>query len=131
MTNIAVEAKTSQKILIIEDEGEMCLVLNILLTNEEVELEHVKDLSTAAGYLKEKQPSLIILDNKLPDGYGVDFIGFLKRNYPSIKIIMITGFDGSVGDVALENGADVFLEKPFTKQQLFESVRALLNPGSN
>jgi len=127
MTNTTAGIKAAQKILIIEDEGEMCLVLNILLSNEDIELEHVKKISSAVEYLKQNQPSLIILDNKLPDGYGVDFINFLKRNYPGIKIVMITGYDNSVKDVALENGADLFLEKPFTKQQLFESIRSLLN----
>jgi len=117
---------SAQRILIIEDEGEMCLVLNILLSDEDVELEHVKNLSTAIEYLQRTQPSLIILDNKLPDGYGVDFISYLKKHYPDIKIIMITGFDGSVKDVAMENGADSFLEKPFTKQQLFDCVKELL-----
>jgi len=126
MTNPAVETRTLQKVLIIEDEGEMCLVLNILLNEEDVELEHVKTLSAATEYLESKQPALIILDNKLPDGYGVDFISFVKRHYPSIKIIMITGFDGAVEDIAMENGADYFLQKPFTKEQLFRSIKSLL-----
>jgi len=120
------EARTAQKVLIIEDEGEMCLVLNILLNDEDVEPEHVKTLTAAVEYLETTQPALIILDNKLPDGYGVDFISYLKKNYPLVKIIMITGYDGSVKDVALENGADIFLEKPFTKKQLFDSIKSLL-----
>ena len=40
---------------------------------------------------------------------------------------MITGFDASAEDVALENGADLFLEKPFTKQQLSDSIKSLLS----
>ena len=127
MTPTPVETQTAQKILIVEDEGEMCLVLNILLTDEDFELEHVKSLNAAHGYLAENKPSLIILDNKLPDGYGIDYISFLKRNYPSIKIIMITGYDASAKDVAMENGADIFLEKPFTRQQFFDAVKSLLN----
>ena len=126
MTITPVQTETVQKILIIEDEGEMCLVLNILLNDEDFELEHVKNLSAASEYLAKSQPSLVILDNKLPDGYGVDFISFIKKNYPNIKIIMITGFDAAAKDVAMENGADIFLEKPFTKQQLFESIKTLL-----
>jgi DNA-binding response OmpR family regulator len=126
MSNPAIEPRTLHKVLIIEDEGEMCLVLNILLNEEDVELEHVKTLAAATEYLKSKQPALIILDNKLPDGYGVDFIGFVKRHYPSVKIIMITGFDGAVEDIAMENGADYFLQKPFTRQQLFKSIKSLL-----
>ena len=116
----------TKKVLIIEDEGDMCLLLNILLTGKDMELDHVKNLELAEDYLKKEQPSVVILDNKLPDGFGVDFISFIKKNYPSIKIIMISGFDGSAKDVALENGADVFLEKPFTKHQLFDSIKELM-----
>jgi DNA-binding response OmpR family regulator len=126
MITTPLQTQTARKILIIEDEGEMCLVLNILLSDENFELEHVQTLAAAGDYLQTHQPSLIILDNKLPDGYGVDFIGFLKKHYPSIKIIMITGYDPSAEDVALENGADIFLEKPFTKQKLFEAIKTLM-----
>ena len=127
MSKSTVETKASQKILIIEDEGEMCLVLNILLSDDDVELEHVKNLSAAEEYLASEVPSLIILDNKLPDGFGVDYIARVKKNYPSVKIVMITGFDGSARDVAMENGADLFLEKPFTKQEILTAIRSLLN----
>ena len=126
MSKTAVKTRTSQKILIIEDEGEMCLVLNILLSDEDIELEHVKNILAAEEYLAEELPSLIVLDNKLPDGYGVDYISHLKKRYPSIKIIMITGFDASVKDVAMENGADLFLEKPFTKQEFLTAIKSLL-----
>jgi DNA-binding NtrC family response regulator len=117
----------SKKALIIEDEGDMCLLLNIMLDGKEVELDHVKNISSARDYLEREQPSVILLDNKLPDGYGVDFIGFIKQHYPSIKIIMISGYDASVEDVALENGADVFLQKPFTKDKLYKSMMGLMN----
>jgi len=127
MTNQTAQTKAGQKILIVEDEGEMCLVLNILLNDEKMELEHVPSLSEANEYLAKEQPSLVILDNKLPDGYGVDYIRVIKANYPSVKIIMITGFGGAAKDVALENGADFFLEKPFTRQQFFDSIKSLLN----
>jgi DNA-binding response OmpR family regulator len=127
MSKRTAETKASQKILIIEDEGEMCLVLNILLSDDDVELEHVKNLSAAEEYLASEVPCLIILDNKLPDGFGVDYIGRVKKTYPSVKIVMITGFDGSAKDVAMENGADLFLEKPFTKQEILTAIRSLLN----
>src|SRR5215208_369498 len=126
MTKATLQDKTAKKVLIIEDEGDMCLLLNIMLNGKEMELDHVKNLSSAEEYLQKEQPSVVILDNKLPDGFGVDFISLIKTKYPSIKIIMISGYDGAAKDVALENGADMFLEKPFTRQQLFESVQALL-----
>src|SRR3990170_9025829 len=120
MPNTSLQNNKTKKILIVEDEGDMCLLLNILLNGKEMELDHVKNLSAAEEYLQKEQPSVIILDNKLPDGFGIDFISILKKNYPSIKIIMISGFDASAKDVALENGADIFLEKPFTRDQLYQ-----------
>lgn len=116
-----------KKILIIEDEGDMCLLLNIILNGKEMQLDHVKNLKAAVVYLQNTQPDAVLIDNKLPDGFGVDFIGFIKKTYPSIKIMMISGFDASVSDVAIENGADRFLPKPFTKEELYASVKTLFN----
>jgi two-component system, OmpR family, response regulator len=126
MTQTTLQSTKAKKVLIIEDEGDMCLLLNIMLNGKEMELEHVKNLSAAEEYLQQNQPAVVILDNKLPDGFGVDFISIIKKNYPAIKIIMISGFDGAARDVALENGADIFLEKPFTKDQLYQSINQLL-----
>lgn len=127
MAKTAPQTEKLKKVLIIEDEGDMCLLLNIMLDGKDMDLDHVKKLSAAEEYLQKQQPSVVILDNKLPDGYGVDFIGHIKSNYPSIKIIMISGFDGSVKDVALDSGADIFLQKPFTRDQLYQSIMGLLN----
>lgn len=126
MTNTTTEGKKTKKVLIIEDEGDMCLLLNIMLNGKDMELDHVKKLAAAEEYLQKVQPEVVILDNKLPDGFGIDFISFIKQNYPSIRIIMISGFDGSAKDVALENGADIFLEKPFTKNQLYDAIVELM-----
>jgi two-component system OmpR family response regulator len=127
MTHATLQAKATKKVLIVEDEGEMCLLLNILLNSEEMELDHVKTLLDASEYLEKEKPAVVILDNKLPDGFGVDFVSFIKRSYPSIKIIMISGFDAAVKDVAMENGADFFLTKPFTRDELYQSLTKLIN----
>jgi DNA-binding NtrC family response regulator len=127
MTKTTLPTTEAKKVLIVEDEGDMCLLLNILLNGKDMELDHVKNLLSAEEYLKKEKPSVIILDNKLPDGFGIDYITFLKSHYPSIKIIMISGYDASAKDVAMENGADVFLEKPFTKDQLYNSIMGLLH----
>ena len=127
MEHPTLSAVKTKKVLIIEDEGDMCLLLNILLTGKEMELEHVKNLAAAKDFLEQQQPAVVILDNKLPDGFGIDFISHIKQNYPAVKIIMISGFDASAADVALENGADIFLQKPFTRDQLYQAIKGLMN----
>ena len=125
MTSTATKNKKAKKILIIEDEGDMCLLLNIILTEKGITLEHVKSISAVQQFLQKNQPGIVILDNKLPDGYGIDFISSIKKDYPSTKVIMISALAESK-DVAINNGADLFLEKPFTKDVLCKSVHELM-----
>ena len=82
------QKKTVRKALVVEDEGEMGLLLNLFLDEKDFELDYVKNLLSAEEYLQNEQPAIVILDNKLPDGFGVDFIGYIKKKYPQIKIIM-------------------------------------------
>ncbi len=127
MPNASVQKPKLKKVLIIEDEADMCLLLNILLDGKEMEIDHVKSLAKAKEYLTETAPDVVLLDNKLPDGFGVDFVQFIKKNYPLVKVVMISGFDPSASDVAIENGADKFLTKPFTRDQLLQSIKGVLN----
>ena len=122
---IALKRKVAKKVLVVEDEGEMGLLLNLILSERNFELDYVNNLVSADEYLQKEKPSVIILDNKLPDGFGVDFISYIRKKYPSMKIIMISGFP-SARDVALENGADMFIEKPFSKDELCNSIDKLL-----
>ena len=124
MGNTSQNQKT--KVLIVEDEGEMSLLLNIFLHGKDMEVDHVSSLVDAEEYLHQEQPTVILLDNKLPDGYGVDLISFVRRKYPTVKIIMISGLP-TAKDVALENGADMFLEKPVTQDQVYKAIVGLVN----
>ena len=89
---IMTKPKKEKKMLVVEDQGEVCLVLDLILSDRKVELDYVNNLLDADEYLQKNKPSVIFLDNKLPDGFGVDFISYVKKKYPKIKIIMISGF---------------------------------------
>jgi DNA-binding response OmpR family regulator len=117
----------NRNVLLIEDEGEMCLLLNLILDKEGLVVEHVRTLVEADAYLERRLPALILLDNRLPDGFGLDYLVLLKTKFPWIKVIMISGVDAAAADVALETGADDFLSKPFTRAKLMASVNALIN----
>ncbi len=129
--NVANNPGENRNILLIEDEGEMCLLLNLILDHEGLTIDHVKTLATADAYLEKRLPAVILLDNRLPDGFGLDYLGKLKKLYPWIKVIIISGVDAAAADFALEMGADAFLSKPFTKVKLLESVNSLLNLTSS
>ena len=126
MSNTTALKRTSaKKILVVEDQGEMGLILDMILNERKLQVDYVNNLLSADEYLQKQEPSLILLDNMLPDGLGVDFISYIKKKYPSVKIIMISGFT-SARDVALENGADMFFEKPFSMKEFDEAIDRLL-----
>ena len=129
MSNVTMtKPKRAKKMLVVEDQGETCLILDLILSDRKFELDYVNNLLDADEYLQKNKPSVIILDNKLPDGFGVDFISYVKKKYPKIKIIMISGFS-TARDVAIENGADAFLEKPFSMDNVNDAIdRVLARP---
>ncbi len=125
MTTAKLDKIATKKILVVEDEGEVGLVLDMVLHEDNTELDYVSNLLDADEYLQKEQPAVMILDNKLPDGFGVDSIAYFKKKYPSIKIVMISGL-GAARDVALANGADMFFEKPFHLEEFQEAISKLL-----
>jgi len=120
------QENTVRKILIIDDEGDTCYLLGNVLKDDHFEIDHVNTLSQADIFLREQHPSLIFLDNRLPDGLGINSLEQLKQSYPEMKIVVITG-SGSSSDrkKALSRGADAFLPKPFTREEVYEVVEQL------
>ena len=125
MDNKTTETK-NMNILIIEDEGDISLILNLMLKKGDIEIEHVTTLAKASAFLKEQKTDIVIIDNQLPDGLGMDYIKTIKDDYPTLKIIMITGnTEITDKETALQNGADVFLAKPFTKEQIQAAIEGV------
>jgi len=117
-----------KKVLIVDDEVDICNLLSWILKQKNLATSYVNTLSDAEAALKKDTPSILFLDNYLPDGFGVEFIQFVKENYPSTKIIMITAHDSfSEKQNALNRGADFFISKPFTKALINETIDNLLN----
>src|SRR5947209_445535 len=79
--------------LIIDDETDICFLLSGILKQKNFDTEYVNTLTGAEQALKHNQPEIIFLDNRLPDGSGMNFIEYIKSNYPTAKIVMITAYD--------------------------------------
>src|ERR1700710_2294018 len=103
----------ANKVLIVDDELDICYLLSSMLKQRSLQTAFVNSLLDAEIALKNNTPSILFLDNHLPDGFGLDFIPFVKKNYPEIKIIMITAHDGATErKKAYEGGGDLFVAKP-------------------
>jgi DNA-binding NarL/FixJ family response regulator len=72
---------------------------------------------------------VLFLDNHLPDGYGIDFIKYVKQEHPATKIVMVTAHDTTEDRKrALHEGADVFISKPFSAAEIKTALQQVY-PG--
>lgn len=117
------------KVLIIDDEPDICYLLSALLKKINIEPVFVHTIAGGRAQLELFNPALIFLDNHLPDGMGVDFIRFIKTTYPETKVAMITAHDTAMDrERALNEGADFFIGKPFTRDTIYKILQSLSIP---
>ncbi|GAC1597058.1 MAG: hypothetical protein NVS3B8_09960 [Chitinophagaceae bacterium] len=77
--------------LIIDDETDIWVLLSNILRKHNLKTYYVNNLEAATKRLALEVPAIIFLDNHLPDGFGLDFIQFIKNHYPATKRVMRTG----------------------------------------
>lgn len=116
------------KVLIIDDETDICYLLSTLLKQKNLDTEYVNSLTDATLALEREVPEIIFLDNHLPDGLGINYIEHIKAHYPGSKIVMITAHDTAADrQRALSEGVDYFIGKPFTRDTIYKTVDELMN----
>ena len=109
------------KILIIEDDPMVAMIHKEYFKRKEIsnDLNHVSTLEETKEFLENSDTDLIILDNYLADGQGIEFLPELK-GYP---IIMITAAnDVQTVEAALTNGVVDYLVKPFTYERFSQAI---------
>ncbi|MDF7816186.1 response regulator [Runella sp. MFBS21] len=104
-------SETYRKAVIIDDEIDTCLLLGLALQRFGIMSLRAHTLAEGLAKAAEEQPSLIFLDNNLPDGIGVEQIEKFREKAPTSKLVMITAMSG-LRERALQSGADGFVEKP-------------------
>ncbi len=112
-----------EKILVVDDEVDICYFLVRNLQKQHFEASYVNSIGEAKAKMKSNEPSILLLDNHLPDGFGIDFAHEIKEQYPELKIVMMTAHDTQPDRSSAErNGIDYFLPKPFVITQVFHAI---------
>ncbi|MBI4655269.1 MAG: response regulator [Elusimicrobia bacterium] len=119
----------SKKILIIEDEGLIAEVLSIRLQNAGYQTVTAFDGQEGWKKVNSEKPDLIILDIGLPIMDGNTLCGLIKsgKKTQKIPVIMLTG-KKLVGDMedSFRAGAEVYINKPYDWERLFDHIKKLL-----
>ena len=114
------------KILVVDDEANICEMLRVHLENEGYEVKTASDGAEGINFFKMYEPDLVLLDIMLPKKDGWQVCREI-REISSKPVIMITA-KGDVFDkvLGLELGADDFVVKPFDMKELSARIKAVL-----
>ena len=119
------------KILLIDDDEELCELVSEYLTVEGFEVEAVHNGESGLSKALENKHDLIILDVMLPKKNGFDVLRDLRQK-SKIPVLMLTARgDDMERIVGLEIGADDYLSKPFNPRELVARLRAILRRTTN
>lgn len=109
----------AKKILIVDDEEDLCLLMKIYFTRKQYEVSIANTLEEGLAKLATLNPDVLFLDNNLPDGLGWEQAPELLDKYPELSIHLISAFHPNIPQHADQHRLRI-MEKPFTQQQLNE-----------
>lgn len=119
----------SHSILIAEDEKNILEALSFILSREGYEVASVLDGNAAIEHLRGNKTDLLVLDVMLPYKNGFEVLKTVKTDSDlgGVPVIMLTA-KGQAQDrqTAEQMGVDAFVTKPFSNQEIVETVRRLL-----
>ena len=116
------------KLLIVDDSALMRRQLVALFQGEDdFEIHQARNGKEAVAENREFQPDVITLDINMPEMDGIEFVGNVRTQNPSIPILMVTT-NAAKEDIvaALQAGVNNYVVKPFTPETLKEKIESLL-----
>src|SRR6202165_3353755 len=120
-----------ERVLLVDDDRELCQMLTEYLNAEHFEVKSVHDGGDALEELKTNEFEILVLDVMLPSVSGFDVLRKLGASYET-PILMLTARGDDIDRiVGLELGADDYLSKPFNPRELVARIRAILRRASH
>jgi DNA-binding response OmpR family regulator len=115
-------------ILCVDDEPEVLAALQRTLREEPYDVITAPDAELALACLDRLPIEVVIADDRMPSMSGTQLLGEIRRRWPWMGLVILTGYPGqSVAVRGLRAGVDFLLYKPWNDQALKQAVRRLLH----
>ncbi len=120
-------ANDNSRILIVDDNTLTCEIIQRNLELTGYHIFSVNSVTEAIQILTRQEIDLVITDYKMPKHTGLELIKYIRDHLQDICIIMLTGY-GSINSavLAMKEGADEYITKPFTNQELLDVVKKMI-----
>ncbi len=120
-------AQEKERILVVDDSPNTLEMLHRILAAQKYHVWVASSVPEAIQILNHEPLDLVITDLKMPGVNGLDLIRHVRENYKKTQVMMITGYPSIESAVqAVKTGAEEYLPKPFTDEELIEAVQRAL-----
>jgi len=120
-----------QKILIIDDDRDMCLLLKRFLSRHGFEVLESYSGKKALELLETVEPDLVMCDFRLEDMEGNVLLGKIKEKYPHVPVIIITGYsDIKIAVEVMKMGAYDYITKPLFPDEILVTIKKALETSA-
>lgn len=116
-----------EKILLVEDEKSISMVLKAYLRKAGYEVEQAYDGHDAVALFEQGQPSLVMLDLMLPGMDGLSILKLIRKNSDCPVVILSALNSDEHKRKGLEAGADAYICKPFIGEEVVARVQEVLS----
>lgn len=124
--NVTTDMTTPHLILVVEDSADLRELLDLTLTAAGYRVAAAPDARAGLELARELAPDLVLVDMMMPELDGLEFLARLPAALPSPPhVVAMSGFDAFERE-ALARGAEAFLRKPFTNDDVLAVVEAVL-----
>jgi len=111
------------RVLVIDDENVICDACELVLTEKGHMVTLRKSGKTGLDAIREGTYDILLLDMKLPDMDGMEILKVVLEEKPELCTIVMTGYSSISNAVqAMRKGADNYLAKPFTDDELLQAI---------
>jgi two-component system, NtrC family, response regulator HydG len=121
------KAPDTASVLVVDDSTETVELIRRNLVSAGYQVYTAHHVQGAIAMLDSLRVDLVITDLKMPDGNGMQLVQHVSENFKGVGILVITAFPSIEGAVqSIKVGAEEYLVKPFTDQELFGAVERVL-----
>lgn len=118
-------ALTTKRVLVVDDDLGILESFNWML-QDRCKLVLTGNGEGALRSLEEARPSLVFLDIRMPDINGLDVLRLIRKKYPDLKVVIITGTEEEENVIeAMEQGVESYLKKPLDAFDILEIVDSI------
>ncbi len=118
----------ARKILVIDDDNDMCMLLNRFLTRNGYEVTGMNTGALALEWMKKNTPDLVLCDYRLDDITGMDLLPKIKQLHPVVPVIIITGYSDVKDAVEIMKlGAYDYVTKPLLPDEILITIKKALD----